>query len=108
MPPLRRSRRGVIPSPSPGDEFDVVEFMRGMAGMIQRATQANQTQGGSSSAGMAVPDGSVRLEKIFEAASACIQGRDARREEFEQLVQVVCRCLFVRVGLLICLGMPLT
>ena len=74
MPPLRHSRRGAIPSPSPGDEFDVVEFMRGMAGLIQLATQANQTQVGSSSAGVAVPDGSVQLESFLKLHPPVFKG----------------------------------
>ena len=74
MPPLRRSRRGAIPSPSPGDEFDVVEFMRGMAGMIQWATQANQTQVGSSCAGVVGPDGSLRLERFLKLHPPVFKG----------------------------------
>ena len=52
----------------------MVEFMRGMAGLIQRATQANQTQVGSSSAGVAGPDGSLRLERFLKLHPPIFKG----------------------------------
>ena len=52
----------------------MVEFMRGMAGLIQQATQANQTQVGSSCVGGVGPDGSLRLERFLKLRPPVFKG----------------------------------